>query len=164
MSRTEIPLTTEVDNTNNWSNSPMSHVSRDRSIYLRFEARSMPPAYSVMARGDALRKYIDPGGGGWWEADLTIDSASLHDTIVEMQELWRDRVVKHREPLPDGKWRFPFADSWDLSEDRDGDSRLSDVARPLAKVGHKLYRLLFYTSGNDLSKMGDALTACERPL
>jgi hypothetical protein len=165
MSRTEIPLTTEVDNTNNWSISPMSHVSRDRSIYLRFEARSVPPGittYSVMARGDALRKYIDPGGGDWWEADLTIDSASLHDTIVEMQELWRDRVVKHREALPNGKWRFPFADSWDLSEDRDRDSRLSDVARPLAKVGYKLYRLLFYTSGNDLSMIGEALTAALR--
>jgi hypothetical protein len=87
-----------------------------------------------------------------------------------MQGVWRDRVVGRRERkftgdavLPGEKisrsdtW-FPFSENWDLSQDRDAAARLQAVARPLARAGYKLFRLLFYGGDARLKKIGDALT------
>jgi hypothetical protein len=160
MSPVEIPLTTLVDNTNGWSTNAASHASRDRSIYLRFERpseSSSTATYTVTAVGDALKKYSDIGAG-LLEGELTVDPASLHEVIVEVQGLWRDRVVGRRELTSDGESWFPFGDAWDLSQDETADSRLSEVARPLAEGGYKLFQLLFCVGNEGLRKIGHALT------
>jgi len=160
MSPTEIPLTTLVDNTNGWSVNAASHVSRDRSIYLRFEkpsASSGTATYTVTAIGDSLKRYSDIGAG-LLEGELTVDPVSLHEVIVEVQGQWRDRVVGRREIVSGDEYWFPFSDVWDLSQDQSADSRLGAVARPLAEAGYKLFKLLFHVGNEGLRKIGDVLT------
>jgi hypothetical protein len=172
MSREEIALEKVLDN---GRSAPRNHVSRDRSIYLHFEQlhSGATTVYSVTAIGDVLLRYHDIGGGLFF-GKLTVDETSLYSAIGQMQELWRDRVVGRRErkvtgdvvlpgeKVPKSDTWFPFAENWDLSWNRDSETRLQAVARPLAKAGYKLFRLLFYGGDARLKRIGDALTGALR--
>ena len=67
-----------------------------------------------------------------------------------------------REEAPGGESFFPFAESWDLSEDGKAEERLQSVVQPLALAGYKLFRFLFYSGDEGLKRIGDSLVAALR--
>jgi hypothetical protein len=159
VTQVEIPLTPLVDNSRGWTEHPVSHASRDRSVYLRFEPTSIGDnrgPYRLTALGAEIQRHLQVGGGGQPEGILTTKLNVLESAITQVHEAWRDCVVRHSEPTLDGESWHPFG-APDLSRDQRADARLREVVRPLATAGNNLYRLLFCGGDNAVRAIGGVL-------
>ena len=160
MSQVEIPLVPVVDNTNGWTEKPLAgDAIRNRSIYLRFEQTSADNGrvtYTVTALGDEMQKHLQVGGGQP-QGTLTLNRDILDTAIAEVQQAWQEHVIQRRESKPDGKQWFPFSSAWDLSADPHADTRLNEVARPLASAGYRLFQVLFRLGDEDAKDIGSVM-------
>lgn len=128
--------------------------NRDRSIHVRFSRDS--DGYLLQAWGSAFPQ----DGAGGYQGRSAVPASTIEAGVSHLRSIWQEQVIEYTE-RHEHVTRFPFVDTWDLSNSGDRDL-IDQVGLRLARAGYELFLLLFLNGDAGLKEIGDHLAQALR--